>query len=305
MEHVEPLEAITLLLEKIGPAVRRAKREKLAATRGGGGDGAAMEAKLGALRGMIRANMSATVKALGSSAAQQIFERADADGNGVPSRDEATKLLMELQAASAGGEGGAVLATADEITAILAHVDIDGNGTISFVEFLIAFGLEEEPSPAAAPAAGLHKRASGTNIADAPCASEGALDGDSLESQIAQSISGRLYERIHALQRAFTYLDVEGHGWIAAKDFEHAISLVMEKIPPRPPPGTSHLQHGSPQPPSASAGEAEQLVSGGSIASLVASLADSSLSDGQSPPSIDYCGFVQAFVVRDMQGELF
>ena len=64
-----------------------------------------MEAKRIELGRLIRGNMQATVRALGSSAVQSIFTRADADGNGVLSRAEATDLLMELQVPSPAFHG--------------------------------------------------------------------------------------------------------------------------------------------------------------------------------------------------------
>ena len=76
-------------------------------------------------------------------------------------------------------------------------------------------------------------------------------------------------------------------------------------MPPRSPPGTAHLRESVKRAP-APDGAAEEVheVSPTDIASLVASLVGSSLADGKSPPSIDYCGFVQAFVVRDVEGDL-
>ena len=77
------------------------------------------------------------------------------------------------------------------------------------------------------------------------------------------------------------------------------------QVPPRSPPGTAHLRESVKRAP-APDGAAEEVheVSPTDIASLVASLVGSSLADGKSPPSIDYCGFVQAFVVRDVEGDL-
>ena len=88
-DSVSPIQAITLLLEKIGARVRAARRKRLLATLASGGDTpshltpereAHMEAKRIELGQVIRGNMQATVKALGSSAVQAIFQKADADG---------------------------------------------------------------------------------------------------------------------------------------------------------------------------------------------------------------------------------
>ena len=63
-----------------------------------------------------------------------------------------------------------------------------------------------------------------------------ATSGASLDlvTQIAQSVCAALYERLHALQRAFHYLDVHGNGYISATDFEHAILLVLDKVRTHP-----------------------------------------------------------------------
>ena len=196
VDHVTPIQAITLLLEKIGFRVRAARRKRLltrlgsssalnkrkfseatgleqgwsqpaapkvaddpagdgagdgdgagaggadggGASGGDGGDGApltpereaAMELKRIDLGSLIRGNMQATAKALGSSQVQAIFSSADADGNGVLSRKEATDLLVELQTASAKASSASL--SAEEIEDVLALVDVDGNGAISFVE---------------------------------------------------------------------------------------------------------------------------------------------------------------------------
>ena len=172
--------AITLLLECIGPSIRGElrKKKKHTVVRAGGGRSASFvldaetnpnlndlgtsggtlvaehvevdeatagqyEAKLRRLGALLRANMAKTVDTMGaSSKINAIFANADADGNGVLSRKEATSLLMELQTAVASS-GEVVVEDEAECEALVSHVDIDGNGCISFVEFLVAFGLSD------------------------------------------------------------------------------------------------------------------------------------------------------------------
>jgi len=363
-EELSPIEAITLILEKIGPSIRSAnrkraqKRQRVSLVNKGISDDLAddsslsstseAEVKLRKLGALIRDNMQGTMTAFHSIEVQQMFTRADGDGNGVLSRTEATNLLVELQAAS--GQA-AIAEMPEDIEAILAHVDVDGNGTISFVEFLVAFGLEQgdddiedetddesdakPPLKLDSPFTLSHtQRKSNDGFT---CTSSGRMPHENeLVSQIAHDVAAALYERIHALQRAFTYLDIHGDGWLASADFEHAILLVLTKFPPRSPPNTAHLramasdsdriERGIAASNAAAEAEAqrrtsssktadqlsmrgaepgsENVVSDASVGALVASLAGSSLSDGKSPPRIDYCGFVLAFVVRDLEGEI-
>ena len=235
-----------------------------------------------------------------------------AAGNGVLSRTEATDLLMELQAASGSAPSASV--SAEEVADVLDLVDADGNGSISFVEFLVAFGLNDDADTAPAPSAELDRYSHTQNATSAfaltPQSGKSAAGCDRVPSghhvdlvtQIAQNVCAAIYERLHALQRAFSYLDVDGHGWINAKDFEHAIALVLDRVPPH---GMDLLQNNATESKTSKEDDEDtHVVSGTDIATLVGSLAESSLADGKSPPSIDYCGFVQAFVVRDIEGNL-
>lgn len=285
-EQVEPMHAITLLLECIGPSIReglrRSKRQGLrqsAVDEASERTLAANDAKLKRLGALMRQNMAKTTNTLCSKTVKAIFEKADSDGNGVLSREEAGALLMELQAAVGSGEK--VVKGKAECESLASHVDIDGNGMISFIEFLVGFGLSDDGAsqPAAAKEALAASQAKKPDIVQGVC----------------RNICGALYERIHGLARAFAYLDVEGDGWIDAKDFEQAILLVMRHVAPRVK-GATRKKYGL---------DGEGLVVDAScVTQLVASLEGSSLTDGKSPPRIDCYAFIQAFEPCDSEGLL-
>ena len=102
----------------------------------------------------------------------------------------------------------------------------------------------------------------------------------------------------HGLARAFAYLDVAGDGWLSVPDFEQAILLVMRHVAPR-------VKKGAEKAGTNIGLDGEGLVVDAScVASLVASLEGSSLTDGKSPPQIDCYAFIQAFEVCDSEGVL-
>ena len=326
--------AITLLLECIGPSIRGElrKKKKHTVVRAGSGRSASFvldaetnpnlndlgtsggtlvaehvevdeatagqyEAKLRRLGALLRANMAKTVDTMGaSSKINAIFANADADGNGVLSRKEATSLLMELQTAVASS-GEVVVEDEAECEALVSHVDIDGNGCISFVEFLVAFGLSDGHDVEDVRISLAQDVAASAAQSPAEAATPDIIQG------VVRNIYAALYERAHGLARAFAYLDVAGDGWLSVADFEQAILLVMRHVAPR-------VKKGS-EAPAASVGkeriglDGEGLVIDAScVATLVESLEGSSLTDGKSPPHIDCYAFIQAFEVCDDEGVL-
>ena len=76
---------------------------------------------------------------------------------------------MELQAAVGSGEK--VVKGKAECESLASHVDIDGNGMISFIEFLVGFGLSDDGAsqPAAAKEALAASQAKKPDIVQGVC----------------------------------------------------------------------------------------------------------------------------------------
>lgn len=269
------------------------------------------ERKLMQLARLIKLNMSSAVEAIGSSRVQDIFKRADQNGDGVLSIDEGTQLIRELQ-----GACGAEVDTPQAAQALLEQIDIDGNGCVSFVEFLIAFGLSdgarssravsfaaEEAAEGAAATAGSPTSAGG---GEQQQQDDGGIASDLIQG-VCQQIITALYERLHGLQRAFAHLDTKGDGWLGEDDFELALKMVIELVAPR-----GHDQGDTSSPSASPTSLHKEASSKGSfrvepiesidvtcVSELVKSLEGSTLTDGKTPMKIDYCAFVQAFGIVD------
>jgi len=289
---VEPFEAITLLLEHIGPYIRKSAHTTkglgkrtgsgLKSVKSGGvpadafvpdeAKRAVLDTRLRTLAVLIHSKLPAVMATLGGQTVQSIFAEADADKSGVLSMAEAINLLKEIQA-TVGGEP--VVSSEEELEELVRYIDLDGNGQVSFVEFVVAFGTSASAREAPTAAASL--------------AALGAEEArDEIVEGLIRQVCSALYERMHLLQRAFGYLDVHGDGWVPVTDFEQALTLVMS-LPP-----SNRKDEGA-------AAEAV-TVDASQIHALVASLRGSALLDDQrEPPQIDWTGFIQAFEVVDTE----
>jgi len=303
-EVVEPFQAISLLLERIAPVIRLSAHtagglgKRTASKRLGSSNfelapekRAALDAKLRTLAGAIQSKMSVVMAAVGSETVQSIFAKADADGSGVLSMEEAVNLMREIQSVVEMDEP--VASTPEELEDLVRFIDLDGNGQISFVEFLMAFGT----TVAAMSDASLKSK---NGLLSAP-------DGeakDAIVEGVIRQICSALYERMHLLQRAFNYLDVNGDGWVPVADFEHAITLVMQ-LPSTPKRKRQEAAAAAAAPAPAPATESEApsdhgKVEASQIEALVASMRGSALLDDlREPPMIDWTGFIKAFEVID------
>ena len=120
-------------------------------------------------------------------------------------------------------------------------------------------------------------------------------------------VCSALYERQHALLRAFNYLDVSGDGYISVADFEQAILLVMTHVRPR---GRhdAGAERASKRGAAVDGDGARHAELHGIDSSQVAALVDSLkgshlLIESKDPPQVDYLAFIQAFEVVDTQPE--
>ena len=274
-----------LLLERVGPKIRGLKSVHAPAP----DEVLKYNGQLQQLRHRLHHNMGTVKQTLGGDGMQELFAKADGDGNGLLSLDEGVALLDGLQSAM-GGEP--ILSSREEMSSLIAYIDLDGNGCVSFVEFLVAFGLAstthhahdlDEPS----------ERGASERAAAEPDGRD-ADDVDVFDSVLHQVCSA-LYERQHTLMRAFRYLDVHGAGYVNVDDFERAITLVMTHIAPR------------------GAAAAERPLDGrlhgidaSQVSSLVSSLKGSHLliEKPNEPAQVDYLAFIQAFEVVDTQPDL-
>uniref|UniRef100_A0A7S2MU66 EF-hand domain-containing protein n=1 Tax=Haptolina brevifila TaxID=156173 RepID=A0A7S2MU66_9EUKA len=110
---------------------------------------------------------------------------------------------------------------------------------------------------------------------------------DDVVGQLIRQVCSALYERQHSLQRAFTFLDPSGSGYLKLTEFEQAISLVMTYITP-----SGHESEATDN----------KQVNESQVSALVTSLAGSSLLDAKGE-QIDYVAFIKAFEVIDTEPE--
>jgi len=255
-EEVEPVKVLALLLNGLS------NFQKGAISSGKNGDpnsSPGQAPKLEAVRNLLQANKSLVSKALGGESMAHLFSRADSD-DGNLSYEEAKHVLVKLIEVC-GGTSEVRLVDLDEL---VRTIDFDGDGTVTFMEFVAAFGLTE-PSL---------------------CFSGGVdTDAEDITSHLAegiiQQICSALYDRSHALQKAFIYLDEEGGGWLPVADFENALLLVLS---------------GS----GSEADKARQVMMAPQIKDLVVSLKRSHMANPNKDTSeIDYMLFIQSFRVID------
>lgn len=254
-EEVEPVEVLTMLIHGLSTFQRAASQTRTESRN----SQAEIASTLDRLRQMLQANKSKVAEAFNGESIQHLFLKADSDSDGYLSYQETTKVLQQLMTVCES-EG---LVSADQFEKLCAHIDLSGDGNVTFVEFIAAFGLSDAQR--------------GNFVHD----DEGNDDISShLAEEMMQQICSSLYERSHALQRAFMYLDDRGDGWIKIMDFEEALLLVL-----------------------ASGGEQEQekqLMMAPQVKDLVTSLRKSHLaSPSMDPPEIDYNAFIQSFRVID------
>ena len=106
-----------------------------------------------------------------------------------------------------------------------------------------------------------------------------------LADEMMQQICSALYDRTHALQKAFIYLDEKGEGWLPLDDFENALLLVLS---------TDDQEK-----------QANQVMMAPQVKDLVASLKRSHMVNPLTEsPEIDYNMFIQSFRVIDTALEL-
>jgi len=272
-EEVEPVEVLTLLLNGLSSFKKRVKRASVMSgdpapprgatatlqRRSSSSDGM-MTSQLEAMRSMLQANKSQVREALGGESMVHLFSRADTNEDGHLSYAETKKVLVELVAVC----GGTAEVDDAQLDELIKFIDYDGDGNVTFMEFVAAFGLALCP------------RLDDDN------------DAEDITSHLAdemmQQICSALYDRTHALQKAFIYLDEKGEGWLPLLDFENALLLVLS------PETDDHEKL------------AKQVMMAPQVKDLVASLKRSHmvnpLKDLQSP-EIDYNMFIQSFTVID------
>jgi len=272
-EEVEPVEVLTLLLNGLSNFKKRAKKLSVtdsppllagAATREvsrRSSRSSEQTSTLEAVRHMLQANKGQVRKALGGESMVHLFSRADTNEDGHLSYAETKKVLVELVALC----GGSCEVSDAHLDDLIKFIDYDGDGNVTFMEFVAAFGLALCP------------RLDDDN------------DAEDITSHLAdemmQQICSALYDRTHALQKAFIYLDEKGEGWLPLDDFENALLLVLS---------TDDQEK-----------QANQVMMAPQVKDLVASLKRSHMVNPLTEsPEIDYNMFIQSFRVIDTALEL-
>jgi len=258
VEPVHPVQVICTLLAAVAPAVKqigmpkKSSDPRLSLQRNSSSFRRASNLDLLAvvrLREMLELNKLRVKESFEGGSLKAIFEKADADTDGFLSYDEAGKVLVELQEVC----GQLIIDSEEQLENVVTFIDLAKTGRVSFLEFLAALGLPE--------------------VGEAD--EEGELDEDTRAEhfvlRIMQQILSMLFERSHAMLKAFRHLDDNGEGWLSEQDFEEALRLV--------------LIHGIQNP----------LLLGKQVKALVRSLRGSELTDEQN--RFAYCDFIQAFEV--------
>jgi len=257
-EEVEPVEVLTMLVHGLANFQRAQSSveigEREIEDRASQQESAG---KLEAMRGMIQANKSKVRDAFNGESISALFLKGDSDGDGYLSYEETKKILQNLMTVC-----GSDICTEEDLMKLIQYIDLGKDGNITFVEFIAAFGLSD---------------AQRGNFVD--ISSSGDISSH-LADEMMQQICSALYERSHALHRAFTYLDDRGDGWIEKGDFEEALMLVL------------------------ASGSAEDknkgLLMAPQVKDLVTCVAKSHLANpGKDPVEVDYNEFIQSFRVID------
>jgi len=151
----------------------------------------------------------------------------------------------------------------NDLNDIVHYVDYDCDGKVTFMEFVAAFGLTES----------------------SVCFIGVDTDAEDMSLHLAedmmQQICSALYDRSHALQKVFIYLDEAGDGWLPIEDFQNALLLVLS--------GTD-----------SEADKDRQVMMAPQVKDLVASLKQSHMAKpGVDSAEIDYMQFIQSFRMID------
>ena len=114
-------------------------------------------------------------------------------------------LIKQLQAACE-----VELFSQAEIAEVVRHMDIERDGHITFLEFVHAFGIGDNDD---------------ARDDDEVDGIDGA--GSLVCLEMMQQICSSLFERSHALGKAFHYVDTSGRGYLPPDEFEKAVELVL------------------------------------------------------------------------------
>jgi len=207
------------------------------------------------LRRMLHENKHKVKEAFAGESLQTIFQKADKDADGYLSYQEVNEVLGRLQEVC-----GKQVVDPTEVDRLTRHIDLSKTGRVTFLEFVAAFGLPE--------------------VVDMP-QGEDPEEEQRLSEQfvrgLMQHILSALYERSHAMQKAFRHMDSEGSGWLPMKDFEEALRVVLTEDP----------RH--------------HVLLGEQVKAFVQSLRGCKLTDEQE--RIDYPAFILAFEVVEVKLE--
>ena len=171
--------------------------------------------------------------------------------------DDCDVLIKQLQTACE-----VELFSQAEIAEVVRHMDIERDGHITFLEFVHAFGIGDNDD---------------ARDDDEVDGIDGA--GSLVCLEMMQQICSSLFERSHALGKAFHYVDTSGRGYLPPDEFEKAVELVL----------TSDESHHCP-----GGGE----LTSSQVKHLVYSLRGSTLVDERG--HIDFAAFIQSFKVVDV-----
>ena len=317
-EEVEPVEIIRGLLAAVAPATKKgslsysgemplAKGESATPISGattkrntspGVGDGdssytlarrasAVLDMKVKRLRDLIMRHKADVTRSFGADGIKELFQKAgthrdaprtqgashtrsataltsrssplnaDRGDVGFLTYDDCDVLIKQLQAACE-----VELFSQAEIAEVVRHMDIERDGHITFLEFVHAFGIGDNDD---------------ARDDDEVDGIDGA--GSLVCLEMMQQICSSLFERSHALGKAFHYVDTSGRGYLPPDEFEKAVELVL----------TSDESHHCP-----GGGE----LTSSQVKHLVYSLRGSTLVDERG--HIDFAAFIQSFKVVDV-----
>jgi len=200
---------------------------------------------------MLQQNKEKVQQAFDGGSLMQIFHRFDVSRTGVLSYEETAEVLTEMQDIC-----GQSIVSGHSREELVQHMDLAKTGFVTFVEFASAFGLSDEDETPEADESEMVE-----------CSTRFVLE-------MMQQILSSLYERSHAMQKAFHYLDTDGAGWLPEADFREALQLVLAEDP----------THNS-------------VLLSEQVQGLVRSLRGTRLTDAKG--RFDYCGFLQDFDVVD------
>lgn len=202
---VEPIEVMSLLISQLpnrspkplrASTVRSACERRTDSRRASDGRRSSQEGFLMALRDALKRNQA---KFAADKTLLKLFLAADEDRNGFLSYNETRTILKSLQEACSED-----IVPPQEVDELIAYIDLDKSGVITYLEFIAAFG---DVAPTA------------HDLID-------DVGTGGLAVQIMQQICASLFELDHGLQKAFTHIDHDGKGYISPKDFEKALTLV-------------------------------------------------------------------------------